>query len=121
VERLGAEAFRARQLLRPGAWIVNFSAGWCPFCQEFLPIFAALDSDPNFRLAIGDLTDIDSPLWDGFDLEVTPTLIAFRDGEVVARVNGRRWIGLSSDDLRKVRAALTGTGEGAAEAAVPRP
>jgi len=117
MERLGPEAFEGRRLRRSGTWVVDFSADWCPFCQLFWPTFAVLDGDPAFRVAVGDLTDPDTPLWDLFEVEVTPTLIAFRDGAVVFRVDGRRGVGLDSADVRSIRAALaerppTGPGPG---------
>jgi thioredoxin-like negative regulator of GroEL len=106
VERLGPEAFDGERLLRPGAWIVDFSADWCPYCQDFLTTFSSLEGSREFRLAIGDLTDVETPLWELFALDVTPSLIAFRDGRVIYRVNGRRGFGLTEEDLRRTRAAV---------------
>jgi thiol-disulfide isomerase/thioredoxin len=106
VEILGPEAFDGPKLRRPGTWVVNFSAEWCPFCAEFLPKFGSLGGEGEFELAIGDLTDVSSPLWDWFQLEVTPTVVAFRDGGAVFRRNGRRGYGLDDGDLRALRTAL---------------
>ncbi|MCI4342774.1 MAG: thioredoxin family protein [Thermoplasmata archaeon] len=106
MELLGPESFEGQRLLRPGTWVVNFSADWCPFCEQFLPTFASLEGTGEFQVAIGDLTDLESPLWDRFDLAVTPTLIAFREGMVVFRADGRRGIGLGQDAVRAARAAL---------------
>src|SRR5580658_1330406 len=32
MERFGPGAFDGRRLGRPGKWVVDFSADWCPFC-----------------------------------------------------------------------------------------
>lgn len=109
---LGPEDFDQSGLRRPGMWVVDFSADWCPFCQEFLPKFASLDGDGDFRLAIGDLTDVESSLWDRFDLRVTPTLIVFCDGVPVFRRDGRPGEGLDEGDLRTLLAALPARRDG---------
>lgn len=49
---------------------------------------------------IADVTDLESPLWERFGLEVVPTLAAFRDGEVVLREDGRLGLGIESATLR---------------------
>jgi len=121
MELLGPEAFEGQRLLRPGMWVVNFSAAWCPYCEEFLPTFASLEGAGGIRIAIGDLTDVDSPLWDRFELTVTPTLIAFRDGTVVFRADGRRGIGLGPDAVRGAQAALTAGTGGPRDSSAPRP
>jgi hypothetical protein len=120
MERFGPGAFDGRRLGRPGKWVVDFSADWCPFCDQFLPIFAALEGNEEFQVAIGDLTDVDTPLWDLFDLEVTPTMIAFRDGDPVFRVDGRRNVGLTQKDVQAVRAAMAEPTQGTRPSGSPR-
>jgi thioredoxin-like negative regulator of GroEL len=106
VETFGPDMFEGTHLRRAGTWVVDFSADWCPFCQEFLPKFASLPRPSGVQLAIGDLTDYHSPLWDRFSLEVTPTVIVFREGAPVFRRDGRRGEGLDEDDLKSVSDAL---------------
>ena len=106
MEVLGPDAFDGTALRRPGLWVIDFSAEWCPFCEEFLPKFAALERRGDVHLAIGDLTDVDSSLWDRFDLRITPTIIAFRDGTMVFRRDGRGGEGLDERDLDDLLAAL---------------
>ena len=105
-ERLGPESFERRRLLRDGLWVVDFSADWCPFCQAFISEFRTWDAGPEVRTAIGDLTDLDSPLWEALDIEVTPTVIGFRDGQEFVRRDGRLGVGLDGSDLEAVRAAV---------------
>ncbi|MCI4364811.1 MAG: thioredoxin family protein [Thermoplasmata archaeon] len=106
MHRLGPEAFKDGVLQRPGRWVVDFSADWCPYCDEFLTTFRGLAGTGSFDTAIGDLTDLENPLWEEFEVDIVPTVIAFRDGAVVFRADGRRAEGLHSDDLRGLREAL---------------
>jgi thioredoxin-like negative regulator of GroEL len=106
MERVGAEAFDGNRLRRTGTVAVAFSADWCPFCREFMTEFAALDRTDRFQTLVGDVTDLSSPLWETFDLDVVPTIVAFRDGRSVFRADGRLGEGLSREDLTRLRSAL---------------
>jgi len=108
MERLEASAFRNGELLREGTWIVAFVADWCPFCHRFLPRFSALESTQGFRIAAGDVTSEDSPLWDEFRIDVVPTLIVFRNGAAIFRIDGVLGVGLPSGSLEKARSAALG-------------
>jgi thiol-disulfide isomerase/thioredoxin len=121
VEVLGKDAFDGTRLERPGIWVVNFSADWCGFCEEFLPKYATLERDRGLGVVIGDLTDLDSPLWDLFRLTVTPTIVAFRDGVQFFRRDGRRGEGLDEEDLRALRAAISALDPGRGPAPGTRP
>ncbi len=105
MERFGPEAFSGRRLNRPGSWAVVFLATWCPFCREFAPQFAHL-ARTSGHLAVGDLTDLGNPLWETFDIEVVPTVLVFRDGKLLRRVDGRPMEGLGPADVRDIEAAL---------------
>ena len=102
MERLGPAAFTAEGLDRPGAWTIAFLAAWCPFCREFYEEFARYAATHPGRYAIGDVTDMDSPLWERFRLDVVPTVIAFRDGRPVVRIDGVLGRGLTATDLARL-------------------
>jgi len=104
VEVLGEPAFDGARLRRPGRWAVAFVADWCPFCRRFRPRFEALAGALPCSLAFADVTSEESPLWDVFGIEVIPTVVAFQDGAVVGRVDGRAGEDFGPGDLDRVRA-----------------
>ncbi|HXQ79193.1 MAG: thioredoxin family protein [Thermoplasmata archaeon] len=111
MERFEAAAFRKTELLREGTWIVAFVADWCPFCHRFLPQFSVIESEKGFRIATGDVTSEESPLWDDFRIDVVPTLVVFRNGTPIFRVDGVLGRGLPVGGLEQARAAaLSRTG-----------
>jgi len=107
MERLGAADFDGTQLRRSGTWAVAFLADWCPFCRAFRRLFDRFDGAGAFRTAVADVTDEASPLWDRFHIEVVPTLLAFRDGPVIHRIDGVPMEGLQEGDLENLRGTLT--------------
>ncbi|MGD0249871.1 MAG: thioredoxin domain-containing protein [Thermoplasmata archaeon] len=104
LERLDTGSFAGGKLSRGGTWGVAFLAEWCPFCRDFAPRFANLANEAS--VAVGDLTDLESPLWEEFDVEVVPTVVVFREGEPVLRRDGTPGEGLGERDLVAVRDAL---------------
>lgn len=106
MERIGADAFDAERLRRPGTWAVVFLADWCPFCVSFAPKFAELDGTGSFRVAVADVSEESSPLWDRFRIEVVPTVIVFRDGSAAFRRDGQLMRGLGDKDLAAIRSHL---------------
>jgi thioredoxin 1 len=106
LERVGIEAFDGRRLRRTGTWAIAFLADWCPFSREFAPSFAALEGG-GFRIAVADLTDEESPLWERFEIEVVPSVVVFREGVSVFRADGRLMEGLGPQDLASVHSAAT--------------
>lgn len=108
MERWSDPQFDGPRLVRPGRWIVAFLADWCPFCQRFRGPLEAWTPPPGVRVAIGDVTDLDSQLWDRFAIEVVPTLVGFVDGAVVARRDGIAGHGLAPRSLDEMARELTG-------------
>ena len=50
---------------------------------------------------IADITDVDSKLWDSFDINVVPTMAVFRNGALVKRWNGILGQGLTINQIEE--------------------
>lgn len=90
---------------RNGALLACFYADWCPHCIRYLPHFERHSGRPGIELAEVDVSDEDDPLWEELSLAVVPTLILFRDGFQVARVDGVLGRGLRPDDIDRLISA----------------
>lgn len=100
VEVLRADDFTGTRLNRSGTYIVCFAAAWCPATRRFMPTFLGERGRMGGTLAIADITDLDSPLWDRFRIRITPSILVFESGEVHGRLDGRRFFGISRSALR---------------------
>jgi thioredoxin 1 len=78
--------------------LVDFGATWCGPCQALKPIVEALATEYAGTVKIGEV-DIDQSgdLASRFGVMSVPTLILFRDGEIVDKQIGL----LSKNDLKK--------------------
>lgn len=106
MERLTQEAFKGERLLKGGDWAICFEADWCPFCRNFRKAFDKLEGIPGLNVARANMDDAESPLWEEFEINVVPTIIAFRDQFPVWRRDGRLGRGLSEKDIEDLRVAL---------------
>lgn len=104
--RIGPEEFDGERLRLPGVVAVAFLADWCPFCHAFEPRFAGLTPGAPARLLVADMTSEDSPLWERFRIEVVPTVIVFRGGSAVFRVDGVAGEGLGPRELTAIERAV---------------
>ena len=99
LEVLRTSDFPGGRLTRPGTYVVCFAAAWCPVTHRFMPQFVAIRDSLPATLAIADITDNNDPLWDLFQIRITPSIFVFRDGEPVKRIDGRRFIGITRSAL----------------------
>jgi len=102
LEVLGPSDFEGSRLHRSGTYAVCFGASWCFPTRLFVPKFAARKGRVPLLLAIADITEMESPLWDVFQIKITPTIILFRDGAIVGRLSGRAIVGLRNVDLDRM-------------------
>ena len=103
---LRGEDFSGVRLNRSGTFVVCFGAAWCPITRRFMPKFVAERERIRGTLAIADITDTNDPLWDTFRIRITPSILAFQDGEVRIRVDGRRFIGVTAAAMRRLEESL---------------
>jgi thiol-disulfide isomerase/thioredoxin len=82
-----------------GKSLIVFSADWCPYCISFfnnLKEYAKITS-----ILIADITDVESKLWDDFDLNVVPTMAIFDNGNLVKRWDGIIGQGLTINHIEE--------------------
>lgn len=102
LEVLKDRDFSGTTLQRPGIYAVCFAATWCPPTRRFVPKFVQARSRVPAPTAIADITDLESPLWDTFHIDITPSLVVFRDGAEVGRFGGRAIFGLGEKDVQRM-------------------
>lgn len=84
--------------------VVVFYADWCGYSRAFLPSFKERVQTLDIDAVAANISSRSDPRWATYDVDTVPTLIAFREGEPVARVDGRAGRGLKAQDVDKVLA-----------------
>lgn len=92
-----AETALADRIDRGTPVLVLFYADWCPYCQEFLPRFRKQRHRLPVSPAAANLSHPEDPRWERYDVETIPTLVAYRDGEEIARIEAEPGEGLEQD------------------------
>jgi thioredoxin-like negative regulator of GroEL len=106
LEVLRTADFEATNLKRDGLYAVCFGATWCRPTRHFVPKFVGRSGHSPGKFAMGDITDRNDPLWDSFQIRITPTMVVFLDGRPMGRFDGRRFIGLREPDLDRMSELL---------------
>ena len=83
------EAIRTRDRL-----FVLFYASWCPFSMAFLPEYQNLAA-PGDPCYVRILSNDDDPHVEKYGIEIYPTVLYFEKGQLVKRLDGRHFLGLS--------------------------
>lgn len=106
MEHIAPEEFDSKVLNNGKKTLVLFYASWCPYCANFKPSFES--ANVNNTVKVEALVDEDeNPLWDRFNIQAVPTMIAFENGKVVARKDARKHVGLTRDDMESIIKELT--------------
>ncbi len=84
--------------------LVLFYADWCPYCTRFKPIFEETMKKIDTSILSGgvQINEDDNPLWDKYNINAVPTLIAFSKGSIKARRDAKMGIGLTTADLNSI-------------------
>ena len=82
---LGADNFKST--IAKGVNIIDFWAEWCGPCQEMLPVLEDFAKDMEWKVAVWKVNVDENPdiAWE-FRVMSIPTLIVFKDGEVVEQL-----------------------------------
>jgi thioredoxin 1 len=108
LEVLRTNDFESHQLKREGTYVVCFGATWCRPTRRFVPKFVALNGSLPAKFAMADITEWGDPLWNSFGIKITPTIVAFRDGREIGRIDGRRFAGIRDSELDQLNAIVGG-------------
>ena len=89
VVQLSDDAFEADVLQSSTPVLVDFWASWCAPCKAISPVVDELAEEYAGQIKIGKLNVDENPATPGqFGVRGIPTLILFKDGQVVDQVVG---------------------------------
>ncbi|WP_066051558.1 thioredoxin family protein [Robertmurraya korlensis] len=85
---LGQETFR-ETVQKKGVVLVDFGAPWCPPCRVQEPILVELENEYGQRLVVAKVdADEEAELASQFEVMGLPTLLLFKDGELLDTMRG---------------------------------
>ena len=80
---------------------VLFYAAWCPFSQEFLPVFEEYARN-NTKGCMSVEIDDEPGMCEKYSVEYYPTVILFEKGKVKKRLDAKPRVGLSKKQLAEL-------------------
>lgn len=89
MEQVAGSAFAREVLAGPLPVLVDFTAGWCPPCQEIAPALEAIADGERHRLRVVSVDVDENPVVaDLYRVTAMPTLVLFSGGREVTRLTG---------------------------------
>lgn len=101
MEYVLSEEFDFKILNTDKKTLVLFYANWCPYCANFKPTFEEINSEKIQKKA-ALVNEDENPLWDRFNIQAIPTMIAFQNGDIIARRDAKKGIGLTRSDMESI-------------------
>jgi len=98
MEHVLPEEFDSKVLNSGQKTLVLFYADWCPYCANFKPTFEEMSSGKAPKKAVL-INEDENPLWDRFNIQAVPTMIAFQEGKMIARKDAKKHVGLTRADM----------------------
>lgn len=89
VIHLNEQNFENEALRSPVPILVDFFATWCPPCQQIAPMLDQLAQEVAWNAKVGKVNvDENQQLAAAYRIEAVPTLIVFKNGQIVERLAG---------------------------------
>jgi thioredoxin 1 len=98
MEHVLPEEFDSKVLTSGQKTLVLFYADWCAYCANFKPTFEEMSSGKAQKKA-ALVNEDENPLWDRFNIQAVPTMIAFQEGKIIARKDAKKHVGLTRADM----------------------
>jgi thioredoxin 1 len=97
---LTKENFKNEVLKRPEPVLVDFWASWCGPCRMIAPVIEELAAEFEGRAKVGKVdVDQNGLLAEEYGIRSIPTLLLFKDGQVVDQVVGTVTKGVLAEKL----------------------
>jgi thioredoxin 1 len=101
VIELGDADFKREVLEAEGPVVVDFTATWCPPCRIIAPMLDALATEYQGRMKFTKMsTDDNQETPQQYGIRALPTLLVFKQGQVVKQLVGARPRKQLEEDLR---------------------
>ena len=89
IAKLDTSNFPEQVLQSPTPVLVDFWAEWCGPCKMMSPVLDELAGEYDNRVRIGKVNiDEDQKLATDYGIRAIPTLLLFKDGQVVGQIVG---------------------------------
>ncbi len=86
LRQLSEAEFQTEVLGGEGLVLVDFYASWCPPCRALAPLLERFAEQHKEKLTIVKIdSDVEEGLAEQLSVRTIPTVIAFRDGQEIAR------------------------------------
>lgn len=87
--RVNQEQFEAEVLKSELPVLVDFYSDSCIPCKKMAPLLGALEDDYEDRLKVVKVNvNFDKELAQTYEVQASPTLLFFKDGQEVSRIRG---------------------------------
>lgn len=89
VNQITTETFQSEVIDKGGITVVDFFANWCGPCRKLAPILEEVEAELSGKVNFAKI-DTDENLESAKEYQVSglPTLLVFKNGEVVERMVG---------------------------------